>query len=162
MYTLTFLFRGASEHAKPCPCIGIVTVLREGELMDIRHHPRQQETTSLAWADSSYSCSRGQMAKSQLLHPAQPYPLPSPVRRAACGYTGGPAVLSSSLTRFCGSCCLCLCVYIFFIPVHHPGSKIKRSDSSSSISSQSPIGWLLCFVPLPLHPGTLRMALLKL
>lgn len=43
---------------------------------------------------------------------------------------------------------LFFCVYVFFILVHHPGSKIKRSDSSSSISSQSPIGWLLSFVPL--------------
>lgn len=43
---------------------------------------------------------------------------------------------------------LFLCVYIFFILVHHPGSKIKRSDSSSSISSQSPLGWLLSFAPL--------------
>ncbi|KAK9394884.1 microtubule-actin cross-linking factor 1 [Crotalus adamanteus] len=29
--------------------------------------------------------------------------------------------------------------------VHHPGSKIKRSDSSSSIASQSPIGWRFFF-----------------
>lgn len=43
---------------------------------------------------------------------------------------------------------LFFCVYIFFILVHHPGTKIKRSDSSSSISSQSPIGWLLSFVPV--------------
>lgn len=115
--------------------------------------PRQQKTFNLAWADSS--CSRGQMAKSQMLHP-----LLFPFRRAACGYIGAPSCLFS-VTGFCGSCFVsCLCVYIFFIPVHHPGSKIKRSDSSSSISSQSPIGWLLCFVPLPIHPGPLRMALL--
>lgn len=55
----------------------------------------------------------------------------------------------SLLTSFCVSCSVSVfCVYLFFILVHHPGTKIKRSDSSSSISSQSPIGWLLSFVPV--------------
>uniref|UniRef100_A0A8C3FVY8 Microtubule actin crosslinking factor 1 n=1 Tax=Chrysemys picta bellii TaxID=8478 RepID=A0A8C3FVY8_CHRPI len=47
--------------------------------------------------------------------------------------------------------------------VHHPGSKIKRSDSSSSIASQSPIGWrYFCFITLAGIPAlpSLRMALL--
>ncbi|KAJ7304445.1 hypothetical protein JRQ81_012006, partial [Phrynocephalus forsythii] len=33
--------------------------------------------------------------------------------------------------------------------VHHPGSKIKRSDSSSSIASQSPIGWQISLASPP-------------
>lgn len=74
--------------------------------------------------------------------------LPS-VSRAACGYAGASpslcqCVFLDQFLRFL----LFFCVYVFFILVHHPGSKIKRSDSSSSISSQSPIGWLLSFVPL--------------
>lgn len=61
-----------------------------------------------------------------------------------------PGCLSWPFLRFL----LCLFVFVyFFILVHHPGSKIKRSDSSSSISSQSPIGWLLSFVPLTHTPA---------
>lgn len=36
-------------------------------------------------------------------------------------------------------------LFLFSVLVHHPGSKIKRSDSSSSIASQSPIGWRFFF-----------------
>lgn len=61
-----------------------------------------------------------------------------------------PVCLSWPISAFPA---LFLCVYVFFILVHHPGSKIKRSDSSSSISSQSPIGWLLSFVPLTHIPA---------
>lgn len=79
--------------------------------------------------------------------------LPS-VSWAACGYAGAsptlPVCLSWPVSAFPA---LFLCVYVFFILVHHPGSKIKRSDSSSSISSQSPIGWLLSFVPLTHIPA---------
>lgn len=79
--------------------------------------------------------------------------LPS-VSRAACGYAGASpslchCVFLDQFLRFL----LFFCVYVFFILVHHPGSKIKRSDSSSSISSQSPIGWLLSFVPLTHVPA---------
>ena len=89
-----------------------------------------------------------------VVHPLQLL-LPSPLLAELHVGTQGPPPLSATvsfLTSFCVSCCF-FCVYVFFILVHHPGSKIKRSDSSSSISSQSPIGWLLSFVPLTHVPA---------
>ncbi|XP_068773807.1 microtubule-actin cross-linking factor 1 isoform X11 [Struthio camelus] len=40
--------------------------------------------------------------------------------------------------------------------VHHPGGKIKRSDSSSSIASQSPIGWRFSASSPPRRPRSYR------
>lgn len=102
-------------------------------------------------------CNRGEGIRFRWLNPLQLRPFPFPAGQAACGYTGGSStvcqfVFLDQFLRFL----LCLCFFVFvyfFILVHHPGSKIKRSDSSSSISSQSPIGWLLSFVPLTHTPA---------
>lgn len=96
------------------------------------------------------AAARGEMINFQLLRFLQLGPFLFPINQAACGYMGGSPTVCQFvfLDRFLHFLLLFLCVYIFFILVHHPGSKIKRSDSSSSISSQSPIGWLLSFVPL--------------
>lgn len=110
---------------------------------------RQKKAVRLIWTIAP--ATRGEMINFWLLHFLQLGPFLFPVNRAACGYIGGSPTVCQFvfLDQFLHFLlCLFLCVYIFFILVHHPGSKIKRSDSSSSISSQSPIGWLLSFVPL--------------
>lgn len=59
----------------------------------------------------------------------------------------GAPFLPSWLPPLWVSCCSLLLphLFLFSVLVHHPGSKIKRSDSSSSIASQSPIGWRFFF-----------------